>query len=65
MKSNRTHAKRLQKESGLKEEEFVKVLQEAKRIAAGEWSKGNIRKKRPMRYFWGVVKNEIRTKYGK
>jgi len=39
-------------------------MQEAKRITAEQWSKSKINK-RPMAYFWGVVKNEIRTKYGK
>jgi hypothetical protein len=55
IKSNRTHAKKLWNKTDLEEEEFVEVLKKAKRIAAGEWSKGNIRGS-PMAYFWGVVK---------
>jgi GntR family transcriptional regulator len=54
--SNITQARRLWwNETELDEEEFVEVMQQAKRIAAGEWSKGKIRG-RPMAYFWGVVK---------
>jgi hypothetical protein len=54
--SNITQARRLWwNETELEEEEFVEVMEQAKRIAAGEWSKGNIRGS-PMAYFWGVVK---------
>jgi hypothetical protein len=56
VKSNITQARRLWwNETELEEEEFVEILEKAKRIAAGEWSKGNIRGS-PMAYFWGVVK---------
>ena len=64
MKSNRTHAKRLWRESGLEEEEFVEVMQQAKRITAEEWSKGNIREK-PIQYFFGVLNNELGLEDGK
>jgi GntR family transcriptional regulator len=54
--SNITQARRLWwNETEMEEEEFVEVMEQAKRIAAGEWSKGNIRGS-PMAYFWGVVK---------
>ena len=56
VKSNITQARRLWwNETELEEEEFVEILEKAKLIAAGEWSKGNIRGS-PMAYFWGVVK---------
>ena len=65
IESNRTHAKRLWNKTELEEEEFVEVMQQAKLITAGEWSKGNIRGS-PMAYFWGVVKKgELGLKDGK
>ena len=64
--SNITQARRLWwNETDLEEEEFVEVMQQAKLITAGEWSKGNIRGS-PMAYFWGVVKKgELGLKDGK
>jgi len=66
VKSNTTQARRLWwNETDLDEEEFVEVMEQAKLITAGEWSKGNIRGS-PMAYFWGVVKKgELGLKDGK
>jgi len=57
--SNRTQARRLWwNKIELEEEEFVEVMQQAKRITAGVWSKGIIRG-RPMAYFFRVLEGEL------
>jgi hypothetical protein len=59
VKSNITQARRLWwNETELEEEEFVEVMQQAKRITAGEWSKGNIRGS-PMAYFFAVLRDKL------
>jgi hypothetical protein len=63
--SNITRARRLWwYETDLEEDEFVEVMQQAKRITAGVRSKGNIRG-RPMAYFFGVLEGELGLRDGR
>jgi hypothetical protein len=56
IKSNRTHAKKLWNKTDLEEEEFVEVVQQAKRITAKRWS--NITNSK-MAYFFAVLKDKL------
>jgi hypothetical protein len=63
--SNRKHARRLwRNETDLEEDEFVEVMQQAKRITAGVWWKGIIRGS-PMAYFFAVLEDKLGLRDGR